>query len=146
MKILLATDGSEYGFEAARKCCRMISEEDHPTIRIISVIESITPVEPFGTSDEYYVLAQQAARRVAEDIVEDTRRTMREILGDRKIDIETRTVSGQPKVAIVEEAQNWGADLIVVGSQGRGFWSRMLLGSVSDAIVNHAPCNVLVVR
>ncbi len=51
-----------------------------------------------------------------------------------------------PKESIVEEAQKWSADLIVLGSHGYGFWERMLLGSVSNAVVHHAPCSVLIVR
>jgi nucleotide-binding universal stress UspA family protein len=47
---------------------------------------------------------------------------------------------------ITEEAQKWEADLIIVGSHGQSFWSRALLGSVSNAVVNHAPCSVLVVK
>jgi len=53
---------------------------------------------------------------------------------------------GAPSRMIIESATNWGADLIVVGSHGRGFWGRVMLGSVSDAILHHAPCSVLVVR
>ncbi len=53
---------------------------------------------------------------------------------------------GDPGQAIVEIAEDWHSDLIVVGSHDRGFWSRALLGSVSDAVVHHAPCSVLVVE
>ncbi|MCB1025610.1 MAG: universal stress protein [Acidobacteria bacterium] len=47
---------------------------------------------------------------------------------------------------IVEKAKRWNADLIIVGSHGRGFWGRVMLGSISDSLVHHAPCSVLVVR
>ena len=47
---------------------------------------------------------------------------------------------------IVEEAQNWEADLIIVGSHGHGFWKRSFLGSTSDKVIHNAPCSVLVVR
>ena len=57
----------------------------------------------------------------------------------------TKVVKGSPKEAIVEEAEQWGADLIVMGSHGYGFWQRALLGSVSESVVHHAPCSVLVV-
>jgi nucleotide-binding universal stress UspA family protein len=53
---------------------------------------------------------------------------------------------GMPEQILLETAKEWNADLIVVGSHGRGFWGRMLLGSVTDALVHHAPCSVLVVR
>ena len=64
----------------------------------------------------------------------------------------TKALGTEPYFAVnlgtgtIEEAQNWGADLIIVGSHGYGFWSRALLGSVSNAVINHAPCSVLVVR
>jgi nucleotide-binding universal stress UspA family protein len=47
---------------------------------------------------------------------------------------------------ILEAADQFGADLLIVGSHGRGFWGRLTLGSVSDAVVHHAKYPVLVVR
>jgi nucleotide-binding universal stress UspA family protein len=46
----------------------------------------------------------------------------------------------------VEEAERWGADLIVLGSHGHGATMRMRLGSVSHRVVLHAPCSVEVIR
>jgi len=51
-----------------------------------------------------------------------------------------------PKDVIVEEAREWGTDLIVVGSHGYGFAKRLVLGSVAAAVVASAPCSVQVVR
>ena len=53
---------------------------------------------------------------------------------------------GDPGEAIIDAAQAEGADMIVVGSHGRGAVGRFLIGSVSDHIVRHASCPVLVVR
>jgi nucleotide-binding universal stress UspA family protein len=53
---------------------------------------------------------------------------------------------GRPASAIVEVAERTFADVIVVGSRGRGMISAMLLGSVSAEVVDHAPCPVLVAR
>ena len=53
---------------------------------------------------------------------------------------------GATNRVIIETAKDWNADLIVVGSHGRGFWGRTMIGSVSDSVIHHAPCSVLVVR
>jgi nucleotide-binding universal stress UspA family protein len=58
----------------------------------------------------------------------------------------TEVLTGSPKRVIVEEAEKWGADLVVVGSLGYRSWERLLLGSVSQAVTLHAECSVLVVR
>lgn len=146
MKTLLATDGSEFGFAAARKCCEIIENKEGTSIRIVNVMETLTPVEPFGMSDEYIAIARTATREVAMEIVEDTRQIVLAILGETEMNVESKILSGKPNQSIVEEAERWGADLIVMGSQGRGFWGRMFLGSVSNAVVRHASCSVLVVR
>ena len=51
-----------------------------------------------------------------------------------------------PSVAIVEMAKKWEADLIVMGRRGLCGLSEMLLGSVSNSVVHHAPCSVLLVQ
>jgi nucleotide-binding universal stress UspA family protein len=62
------------------------------------------------------------------------------------LEISTMVVKGSPERELIDVATEWRADLIVVGSHGRGFWGRLTLGSVTDAVVHHAPCSVLVVR
>jgi nucleotide-binding universal stress UspA family protein len=53
---------------------------------------------------------------------------------------------GDPKKALLHEAEQFGADCIFVGAQGHGAIDRFLLGSVSAAVANRAPCSVEVVR
>jgi nucleotide-binding universal stress UspA family protein len=53
---------------------------------------------------------------------------------------------GEPKTAILEQAKTWPADLIIVGAHGAGVIERFLLGSVSQAVLRHAPCSVEIVR
>ena len=60
--------------------------------------------------------------------------------------VSTALLEGSPKEAILDEAERWGADLIVVGSHGFGAVKRFLLGSVSHALALYAPCSVAIVR
>jgi nucleotide-binding universal stress UspA family protein len=60
--------------------------------------------------------------------------------------VEVRTEEGSPVHVLIEAATEFAADMIVVGSRGRGPAASALLGSVSAGLVDHAPCPVLVVR
>ncbi|MCB1025115.1 MAG: universal stress protein [Acidobacteria bacterium] len=147
MKILLAVDGSKYANNAATECCRIISPGEGSELRIVSVAEYSVPVgiEPFAVSSEFYITVNNELKKVTEGYVADAEALVKKEIGD-KMKIETKVLRGSPKVEIVREAEEWGADLIVVGSHGYGFFERMLIGSVSNAILHHAPCSVLVVK
>lgn len=56
------------------------------------------------------------------------------------------TPDADPRHAIVETARDWPADVIVIGSHGRRGFDRLLLGSVAESVVRHAPCSVDLVR
>jgi nucleotide-binding universal stress UspA family protein len=53
---------------------------------------------------------------------------------------------GDPRAVIVDHAARWNADLIVLGSHGFKGLDRLLIGSVSEAVLRHAPCSVEIVR
>ena len=52
---------------------------------------------------------------------------------------------GEHTSEILAEAEEWGADILVLGTQGRGGLSRFLIGSVAESVVRRAPCDVLVI-
>jgi nucleotide-binding universal stress UspA family protein len=60
--------------------------------------------------------------------------------------VETEVSDGDPRSIIVDQAETWTADLVVVGSHGYTGLKRLLLGSVAQSVVSHAPCSVEVVR
>lgn len=63
-----------------------------------------------------------------------------------KIDCQAECHTGKCSTGISDRAQAWGADVIVIGRRGRRNVSEILLGSVSNHVVHHAPCSVLVVQ
>lgn len=147
MKILIATDGSEFSAAAVEAVCEMLAGRfDRAEVRIVSVYEfTLAGTELPVSLPEYYQQLVDEARRAAEESVENARKTIEERARDRT-DVRTEVSMGIPPQVIIEIAEDWNAELIVVGSHGRGFWNRSLLGSVSDAIVHRAKCSVLVVR
>jgi nucleotide-binding universal stress UspA family protein len=149
MKVLMATDGSEFSRAAIEKGCGQISLENAPAaVRIMAVAELMTGMaaEPFAISAGYIQETQAALLEQAEGFAAAAEEVVREKCGGSEIEITRKVTVGSPARAIVEEAEDWGADVIVVGSHGYGFWGRMVIGSVSQSVVNHAPCSVLVVR
>ncbi|MFH7594133.1 universal stress protein [Streptomyces racemochromogenes] len=80
---------------------------------------------------------EEAERRLVEEV--------RTVLGDQGASqVHERLVRGHPADVLVDAAE--GADVLVVGSRGRGGFRRALLGSVSQQVALHAPCPVTIVR
>ena len=148
MKILIATDGSTYSQQALEKACLLAKGWEGVSFRVISVYEAQVPMaaEPFAISAEYYQQLDDLARERAEAAAQEGVEFIKSHQSSASSDISSRVELGIPAQVIVEAAESWKADLVVVGSHGYGFWRRIALGSVSDAVVHHSPCSVLVVR
>lgn len=146
MKVLLATDGSEFSDAAVEKCAQMVLRPNESEIKVLSVYERLRPMsgEPFGVSNEYYLEAENASKKLASDAVDKACETLAMLLPD--VSLSRAVEPGRAARIIVETAEEWSADVIVMGSHGRGFWARNLIGSVTDGVVHHAPCSVLIVR
>ena len=84
----------------------------------------------------------QHQRERAIDLLE---RLVEEQLG-RELESEIRVIDGMAHVGIIQLAQELQADLIVMTTHGRGFFSHAILGSTTERVVRRAPCPVLVVR
>lgn len=146
MKILLATDGTRYG-EAAADMLRKFSLSEGDSLKIISVVDLALPlaIDVYGGYLPDTAELEKAARDNAAKVVTETAEKLRLHFGE-KVAISSDTLFGSPDSRIVETAEEISADLIVMGSHGYKRWERLLLGSVSNSVVHHAHCSVLVVR
>lgn len=146
MKILIATDGSDFSDAAIEKCADFVRKPEETEIKILSVYERLRPMsgEPFGVSNEYYSQAESASKKIAFEAVEKAVQTLQKQFP--AVVLSTAVEPGRAAKVIVETAEEWQANMIVMGSHGQGFWARNLIGSVSDGVVHHAPCSVMIVR
>ena len=140
--ILLATDGSEEA-ELATLRALDIAERTDSELHVVHV--GVVPrfLESYPGTLGY-------ERRIYEQIEEESRQRLRELSWRVKLAGGTLAGAhlrmGKVDLEIVAFAEELGADLIVMGSRGLGGVRRALMGSVSDSVVRHAHCPVLVVR
>lgn len=147
MNILLAADGTRHA-EAAAEMLGKFCLADGDRIKIISVVDLSMPlaIDVYGSYLPDTTDLEKTARDNASKVVEAVAAKLLGFFGDNKVDISSEILFGTPDSRIVETAEKMGADLIVLGSHGYKQWERLLLGSVSDSVVHHAHCSVMVVR
>ena len=144
MKVLLAVDGSDASMSAVAAAAALPLPPGS-TVEVASAIpDSFAPegavwpnvvrVDPPKDHDRIY---EDVSRRLL-DIADRLR-------GDDRT-VEVRVLEGRPATQIVAEAGRFEADLVVMGARGLSTVRRLLLGSVSSEVVDHAPCPVLVAR
>jgi len=146
MKILLAVDGSPFSDAALEEVGRR-PWPNNSQVMVVTAFEApyaATP-EVWALPVDYYDQVERSVRLRANSVMETA---VAELIAALEPDVEVKgkCVAGSPQRVILDEAEKWKADLIVVGSHGYPAWERLLLGSVSQAIVSHAKCSVEVVR
>ena len=137
-KILIAVDQSAVGAHAAEagaELARSLQSE----AAFIYVVDPTVVVTPDSgvTAETLMTLDEQDGKRLLSGLA------ARLALDPPALQWVER---GQPVAEIVSAAKAWPADLIVVGSHGRGGLQRALLGSVAEGVMRHAPCPVLVIK
>jgi nucleotide-binding universal stress UspA family protein len=143
MRILLPIDNSKFS-EAAIRAVTERGRPQHTEVRILHVVESMPLLvsREMAGYDPALDTAWESQKQNAEALVA----TAAESLHARGLKVTTTIVEGDPKSRILDLAEEWHADLIVIGSHGRNALNRFLMGSVSDAVARHARCSVEIVR
>jgi nucleotide-binding universal stress UspA family protein len=142
-KVLVATDFGPAS-ETALRCGRELARAFHATLDVLHVSPNIYLTASMGYEYASLPIGMQ------EDIERNARRQTDRLLADDDIrDLQAKAVcvtNNTPASAIITYANECQADLIVMGTHGRGALSHMLLGSVAERVVRLAPCPVLAVH
>jgi nucleotide-binding universal stress UspA family protein len=134
-KILVGYDGTESAHRALERGASLHVDGDLMTIIAVAAIT------PGGGHGAVHARVEDAPpdQRAALDVA-------RAWLAERGIVAETIAAVGDPGTAICEVAERDGFDTIIVGSRNLRGMKRLLLGSVSDRVAHHAPCDVLIAK
>ena len=138
MRILLAVDDSKFS-EAAAQAVIARYRVQGLEVRVFHAAE---PPTLFTAPEMAEYIPPKESAQEAKALVAKTANVLR----SAGMSVTTDIVQGDPKTLIIENAEAWGADLIVLGSHGRGGLKRFLLGSVSETVMRHAHCSVEIVR
>jgi nucleotide-binding universal stress UspA family protein len=141
--ILVPTDFSATS-DAALDYARALAAKFDASLELLHVVEGSFASGPMGT--EAFVTSSPAIQAA---LMEDarTRLSVRVTADDRaRFNARTEVIAGQSARVILEYAQERGIDAIVMGTHGRTGVAHLLMGSVAEKVVRHAPCPVLTVR
>lgn len=143
--IMLALDGSEASFLALREVIKF-TKEQKTNVRLIHVIDASLIYQ--GGTGFNYLNVIDACRQEGNAIFEKAKKMLAsqpQLHVDQHL-VELLPFQGRIAEAIVEEAQNWPADLLVVGTHGHRGFSRLFLGSVAENVIRIATMPVLLIR
>src|SRR5262249_20252993 len=116
-------------------------------VTVLSVYEApiLPAMDGWMPDPNYFEDLLKAAENQAQDIVRKAADEIQKSQGD-KLRVIARAVEGHARFAILSEAEEWGADLILLGSHGYRGFTKLWIGSVSQAVASHAKCSVEIVR
>jgi nucleotide-binding universal stress UspA family protein len=143
-EIVVATDGSDHALQAARMAGE-IAQKFQAKLTLLSVFDMAGRMTIYESGPENMLYVDALLRR-GQEMHENVQRRTGEVLQEMGVPYQSRREAGHAVDTIVQVAEELKADLIVLGSRGLGGFKRFLMGSVSDGVLHHAHCPVLVVR
>lgn len=141
-KILVAVDGSNHAKKAI-EMAKQIGAWEKADITLIYVVNDLRAYHPYALDVAYEDQLNSVMQEHSKKVI----RQGKEALADYEAgSVETMVMVGDAARAITETAEEEGFHLIVIGSRGLNSMSRLMMGSVSNKVVNNAKCSVYVVR
>ncbi len=141
--MVVGTDGSETAREAVRQAADL-AQRLGAKVHLVSAYE---PVPEGRLREERHQVPDDLQWMVnPREDVSVTLAEAAEGLQGQGVSVETHAREGDPADAILDVAEEQGADLIVVGNKGMTGAKRFLLGSVPNKVSHHAPCSVMIIR
>lgn len=140
-KILVPVDGSRYSLDAVCLAGK-IAEIHGSRLKLMHVIDALIVEHLQRFSDKTPQSIRDELRHQAYGFIED----MEKELATHNIHPEILITAGVPHEAILHEAAVWGAELIVMGKLGRRGISHIVIGSVTERVIEFAEISVLVVK
>ena len=141
-RIVCGVDGSEQARHAASAALRLAERLGaRLTLVHVTPTRTVVPVDsfPMGVDPSTYPRSSELAFSEAEAAFDSLSSDVAAASVEREVRL------GEPAVVLAEVAADFGAELIVVGSRGRGAWRSAVLGSVSSDVARLAPCPVMIV-
>ncbi|TVQ08830.1 MAG: universal stress protein [Leptolyngbya sp. DLM2.Bin27] len=154
-KILVALDNSAHRQEVLAQALNLAQATQASLMlcHVLSAYEEGSPGIPIRSYQAYYPVLEDSTWRLYqkhwEEFEAQSMAQLRQELDIARsigVEAEFSQSSGEPAPTICSVADSWGADLIMVGSHGRRGLSELLLGSVSNYVMHHAKCSVMVVH
>lgn len=142
MRVLIPIDGSECS-KAAVDYIKERPWNKDDSFLLVHVVEPIPVDIGIAYIPAAYTPDEGAAFSQSEALLQVVLGDLKSVLTNQ---IDTKVIAGPAKAEIVDLAQEWKADLIVMGSHGRKGFNRLLLGSVTEDVMKSAPCSVTIVK
>ena len=145
MRILVAYDGSPSADLAVEEVARRPWPAGS-AVRVVSVLEDATPVPAEVGIELYGPILEKLRQTQRQALEEGLRKAAAGLSGRNDLKVDTALREGVVVRTLLEAIQEFRADLVVVGSHGAKGFERLFLGSVSHALVTHAPCHVEIIK
>ncbi len=142
-RILLATDFSEISHNA-KDTAAMLKDKLGCTLDVVHVFE----INSLELPAPYYFMpgVDQWMNTHLDDLRKKGRTALDEMVAELGVDTHGHYLEGKPREMIVAKAEELGIDLIVMGTHGHSGFNRVVMGSVAEQVMRHAPCAVLTVK
>ncbi len=131
-KIILATDFSDISKDASSHAL-LLAKNYKAELKVLHVFD----INAWNAPSSYYFIEEARQRG---------KNALKELAESFDLEVETIFTEGDPGHEIVRVAEEFNADLIVLGTHGYTGWKRFTLGNVAEFVVRHAPCAVLTIK
>ncbi|SMP41105.1 universal stress protein [Anoxynatronum buryatiense] len=149
MRILVCVDGSKESMKAVVKAVEIASGCRIDHVAVLHVYEKLTMTVVEYADEQYYVQEIKKLEKMNEEMVAHRQKIVEHAamrFREKGIEAETMLKEGHPSHTISQTAEEGNYDLIILGSRGGGGLKKLLLGSVSNAVIQETSSSVLVVK